>query len=364
MKIGILTYHRAHNYGAILQAIGTRVFLKKHGYDSYYIDYYPDYHKQMYLPFSIKEIFNLGLRNGFFYIKNHILYWSDCKLRYNNFENFVKENISPFCKSVNERYDIVIYGSDQIWRQQRCGIGYNPIYFGDHSINARYKISYAASMGNIPSAKEEDSVCNLCKNFDSISVREKTLKDYLEKKGLNNVFLCLDPSLLLNMNDWTPYLKQVSIKRNYVLLYHLQPNAFDIEQAKAFAKRLGCDLKIIQGKVNRSSDMFDCVSGPGEFLSLISNARCVLSSSFHGVAFSIIFNKPFWASLVRNYERVTGLLEQLEIGSCFIDGNNMAHLSLPVIDYHKVNERIKTLRAESEHYLLSRISDYATKAYL
>lgn len=210
MKIGILTYHRAHNYGAILQAIATRVFLKKHGYNSSYIDYYPDYHRLVYVPFSIKEVINLRFKGSFFYVLDRLLCWSDLKLRYNNFESFVKSNILPFCKSVNENYDIVIYGSDQIWRKQRLGVGYNPIYFGDNSINAKKKIAYAASMGELPSSEDEKYLLGLYENFDSISVREKSLKSFLEEKGLKNIYTCLDPTLLLEVEDWTPCHKAYS----------------------------------------------------------------------------------------------------------------------------------------------------------
>ncbi len=363
MKIGILTYHRAHNYGAILQAIATRVFLKKHGYNSYYVDYYPDYHRLLYVPFSIKEIVNRRFKGSCFYVLERLLYWSDLKLRYNNFISFIKSNILPFCKSVDEKYDIVIYGSDQIWRKQRLGIGYNPIYFGDNSINARMKIAYAASMGELPSCEDEKYLLSLYENFNSISVREESLKSFLEEKGLKNIYSCLDPTLLLDLEDWIPFIKPIAKKRDYVLWYNLQDSAFDEKQVRDFAGRIGCDLKIIYGGVKRkNSDMYDVVSGPGEFLSLIYNAKCVLSSSFHGVVFSIIFNKPFYASLVVNSNRVTDLLGSLNIDNCFIDGNNISQYSLPIIDFHYVNEKMKVLRAESEQYLLSQIADY-TKVY-
>ena len=355
MKIGILTYHRAHNYGAVLQALATRVFLKKNGFESSYIDYYPDYHKSVYLQFSLREIYNLGFINGLRYIKAHILYRKECKQRYDNFESFIRRFIEPYCKDTDEVFDIVIYGSDQIWRRQRWGIGYNPIYFGDESINARRKITYAASMGILPLRNDEDRIKPLFENFNAISVREKSLQDYLISIGYRDIKLCVDPTLLLDAQDWNLYRNTDNQESDYVLLYNLQPSAFDIEQSKNFANRYGYNLKILHGRFEKWSNEYDSVAGPGEFLSLVSNAKCILSSSFHGVVFSIIFNRPFYASLSTNADRVKNLLEILGLEDNYIDGNTVSKLHIPYIDYIKVNNKLKQLRKESCSYLLGQL---------
>ena len=348
MKIGILTYHRAHNYGAVLQALATRLFLQKHGINAVYVDYYPEYHKSSYKPFSYKEFFYHG-RYGFKYLKNHILYYKKCKQRYLVFENFISKYIHPFCRSISEQYDLVVYGSDQIWRKQR--IGYNPIYFGDNSINARRKITYAASMGKLPSLKNELYVSDLCKNFDSISVREKTLESFLNKHGFQDVALTLDPTLLLDADDWKPYLASNNMQMDYVLLYTLQHKAFDMKQAIKFAKKMHCELIVLHGGVESGSNIYDSVTGPAEFLSLIANAKCILSSSFHGVVFSVIFNKPFYASLNNNADRVKDFLDMLGITECFIDGNRIGDYEIPIINYSKVKQKLYSARERSVKYL-------------
>lgn len=348
MKIGILTYHRVHNFGAVLQALATRLFLLKNGISAVYIDYYPDYHKNMYKPFSFKEIFYHG-RYGYRYLKNHILYYKKCKRRYVIFEDFISKHILPFCSSITGQYDLVIYGSDQIWRKQR--IGYNPIYFGDNSINAKRKITYSASMGKLPSLKEERRVADLCRNFDSISVREKTLECFLTKQGYQDVVLTLDPTLLLDPEDWKPYIASNCIKVDYVLLYTLQREAFDMKQVKKFAKKMHCELIVLHGGVESDSNLYDSVSGPAEFLALVANAKCVLSSSFHAVVFSVIFNKPFYASLKSNANRVKDFLDMLGISECFIDGNKIGDYEIPNINYGKVKQKLLVARDRSVQYL-------------
>lgn len=356
MKIGILTYHRAHNYGAVLQAIATRVFLKNMGYNSFYIDYYPAYHKAVYFPFSVKEIIHLRRKYGWLYIKEHLLHWKEYRQRYDNFERFIRKYIKPYCKTISEPYDLVIYGSDQIWRKQRWGIGYNPIYFGDNTISAKRKIAYAASMGILPLHPEEENINDLFNNFDAISVREKSLQSFLVSLGYPRTKLCLDPTLLLDVNDWEQFKSTISTEEEYVLLYHLQQNAFDVEKVRLFARKLGCQLKIIQGDIGESNKECQNVVGPEDFISLIANARCVLSSSFHGVVFSVIFNKPFYASLIANADRVKNLLEQLGLNDNFIDGKEILELSYPYIDYMEVNMKLEKIRRSSYSYLLEQLA--------
>ena len=95
MKIGILTYHKAHNYGAILQALATRKVLQSLGYEAYYVDYYPEYHRNKYVPFSLKEMINRKVKLGWKYLVSYIKFHKLIKQRYDNFETFINRNVVP-----------------------------------------------------------------------------------------------------------------------------------------------------------------------------------------------------------------------------------------------------------------------------
>ena len=352
MKIGILTYHKAHNYGALLQAIATRVVLEKMGNEVYYVDYEPQYHKVRYLPFSFRELYYRRIKLGWRYIKNYVCFFREIHLRYQNFHSFIKNNIEPYCKSAAESFDLVVYGSDQIWRKQRRKIGYNPMYFADQRVRSKRKISYAASIGILPNTEEDIlQVKKMCSNFDNISVREKDLKDFLMNNGFKNVRLDVDPTLLLPKEFWKYYVTP-SVDTNYILLYHLQQSAFDIRKVEEFAKQQNLSLKIIYGDVvTKQTDVDDVVAGPAEFLSLVYNAACVLTSSFHGLVFSILFEKPFYASFAYKKERAISTLEQLGLEKFLIDGNKTIDKIPLGIDYKSVKQRLEQLKQSSLDYL-------------
>ena len=358
MKIGILTYHKAHNYGAILQALATRKVLQSLGYEAYYVDYYPEYHRNKYVPFSLKEMINRKVKLGWKYLVSYIKFHKLIKQRYDNFETFINRNVVPYCKPLSYDFDLVIYGSDQIWRKQNKRIGYNPIYFGSDVVKATRKISFAASMGELSTTEvDKAQIRKLCGNFDALSVREKSLCQFLKELGFKKVSVNIDPTLLIESRSWNEYISTKRKESNYVLLYNLQKDAFDINQVKSFADKIGCKLVILQGSVDENNENIDSTSGPSEFLSLIKGAKCVFSSSFHGVAFSIIFGKPFYASLNFKADRVKNLLETLEIGKCFIDGHHLSGLSLPDINYKMVYLKLSKLKDESFSYLSSQINN-------
>lgn len=150
MKIGILTYHRTHNYGGCLQALAMRLILENLGHTVYYIDYWPDYHKQAYSIFSLNLIssaptFFSGVRSCL----ESLRYLPYAIKRRKKFVNFLNDCIIPFCRPLTEQYDIIVYGSDQIWRKQPSSNDYNPVYFGQNDFDAEKNVAFSASMGGV-----------------------------------------------------------------------------------------------------------------------------------------------------------------------------------------------------------------------
>ena len=317
MKIGILTYHRSHNYGALLQAVALHYRLSQMGYEVYFIDYWPKYHRQLYALFSIRQALRYGIKGSIRYTWRAISKYQRRKARYDSFRNFIQTYIEPYCSPYTDKdkYDVIIYGSDQIWRKQPGLSGrFNPVYFADNILRADKHIAYAASMGIVDlTEKDKDFLKNKLGKFARISVRENNLSGALKEMGIQNEVV-LDPTLLLSSEEWE---RLMPIKRvcneKYVLYYRLQRGDFDEKYVEKFAQSLGCKLIILDGAVGNKKENILSEAGPLEFLSTIRYADFVLTSSYHGLVFSLIFNKMFYASFPFNAARAQSILAKLNL---------------------------------------------------
>lgn len=355
MKIGILTYHRSHNYGALLQAIATRHVLESMGHEVYYVDYWPGYHKRMYSFFNIRYIIKKDVVDSLRYIYKFLRTYSIKKERRKNMNTFISKYINPYCKPMTEVFDILVYGSDQIWRKQPENVGYNPVYFGFHNIKTRKHVAYAASMGILPiTEKDKEIIKNLVSHIDNISVREQDLAQLLNQLGFKNVNVCLDPTFLLSAEQWRSLFDIPLTKstEKYVLYYCLQPNAFSLKSIKEFAKRKGFSLKIIITDYSKKeSETYISTSAPDKFIQLFSNAEFIFTSSFHGLVFSIIFNKPFYASFESNSGRAQSLLSYLGLMNYLLPPQCKFEEKYNDICYKNINLKLDKLRRMSLDYL-------------
>ena len=348
MKVGIVTYHRSHNYGALLQAVALRYQLLKMGHEVYFIDYWPLYHKQMYDFFSIKEMFGRGLKASIKYTVKILASWKSRKERIAAFNHFIERNISPYCKSYmqKEYFDVIIYGSDQIWRKQdRLSGQFNPVYFGENILRAKRHVSYAASMGNMNLEIADYSVLQkIIGKLSVISVREERLKYILRKIGVDSQVV-LDPTLLLYRTDWDKLFPVARLHKNkYVLYYRLLRNSFDEKQITKFCRDKGYDLLILDGNPKPTLKKTIFSASPEEFLSLIKYAEFVFTSSYHGMVFSIIYQKPFFVSFSKNADRAKSLLTYLRIENRILSPQCNAFPNVDCIDYSSINHKLNELR--------------------
>lgn len=324
MKIGILTYHRAHNYGAVLQCYALKSYLNSLGHSTIVVDYKPSYfHYGLFVWYKWLSI------NPFKMIKKietqfHTFHIS--KKRYEAFDHFINDYIAPQKVNLNKEHndiDIFVFGSDQIWRKN--GESFDPIFWGDFCAAKHAKlISYAASMGRSSlSDTEQHQVRSWLKNFSSIMVRENSLKDLLAPLTEKNVEVVADPTLLLSQQEWDKIAVKPKHKRPYVLVYQVIEHPSAIEIAKEAAKELDADIIEIASKVksikNEHQMIFD--ASPCEFLGWISSASFVVTTSFHGTAFSIIYKKPF-VSIKQNLPsdlRISSILESFDLQERLVD---------------------------------------------
>lgn len=355
MKIGIVTYHRSNNYGAVMQALATRFVLENMGHEVYYVDYWPDYHKEMYALFPKEKFKKKNILRKIGLLLSLLLYYKSKKKRISNFEQFFQTHIYPYCRPIDESFDVVIYGSDQIWRKQRALGTYNPFYFGDNNIKTRHHISYAASMGNLPdNDADREKVKGLVSHLEKISVREDSLRQLLLSLDFENISLSLDPTLLLNSEEWDRHLPTERYKgEKYALLYMVGLRAFDMKEVKKFTDSKGLKLIVLRGNASTKETKTNITSAsPYEFIRLIKNAEYVFSASFHGLAFSIIYGKQFFVSFKRNSGRAESLLKLIGASHRLLSPLDSIPQDIESIDYADVKNRLSVARQESLKFML------------
>lgn len=357
MRIGILTYHKSHNFGALLQALALRKVLSDMGGDVTFVDYWPDYQKKMYNLFDwsvLKECSLLGK------IKVTLIYLAFSPLKYlrrSKFIKFIRHNIEPFCRPTQNQLDMLVCGSDQIWRKQpRLGDRFNPIYFGAGVTNASQYISYAASMGTVDvSSRDIVQLQSLLANLKAISVRENQLNKLLSEIGVKDVVTVLDPTLLLTRSQWKSLagISDDEKDERYVLVYELKrEKTFDRQAINDYARRHNLSVKILRGTVGMESLERNAISvaDPFDMVRLVAGAHSVFTSSYHGLVFSIIFGRQVVASFLNDSSRAYNLLESIGYSERLIPPGSR-NFEFKEIDFQKVDQRLGVMRESSLNWL-------------
>lgn len=346
MKIGILTFHCAHNYGAVLQAYALSTYLKRCGYDVEIVDYRPFFVEYSHGILPIAKIIKLGLKEGaIFFLK--ILPFTILRgiraYKFNKFINNLPLSIHYYNREkILDTYDVLICGSDQIWNKKITN-GYDKYYTGQVNTKATY-ISYGAST-ELSLVKSD--VCffkKILNNFKHIGIREKELINYLRNLTDSEIVQVLDPVFLLKRQEWLDIAIKPSNKKPYLLVYQNKRSKFVIDAAYKLASQKGLEVYEITAeaqffyKKNRKRTL-----SPYQFLGYFSEAEYVITTSFHGTAFSIIMGKPFKLFLFG--ESVDGrgldLLKTLHIENATFSSFDMnIGESAPIIDSLRCKEMI------------------------
>lgn len=368
MKIGIFTFHRAHNYGAVLQAYALKTFLVGLGHDVKFIDYWPEYHEKIY------KVWNADLyKNKSFIIKlkifiKFLLLFFKKQKRINVFNNFIYTYLGvdkmikyrKFDLDDDLGVDLVVYGSDQIWRNwitAKQYIGFDPVYFGFDINPSISKVAYAVSMGIINfNDTEEEFLRKSLTNFSAILVRENKLLDLLGNFDYKSNVVC-DPVFLLSKDKWNCILpKERYIKDDYVLYYRLLPSVEAEQLAIDIAKKNNCKLLVVTSSVSLAfSNKEKQTLSPLQFIQVIRDAKFVIATSFHGTAFSLIFEKQFYTlGLGANSDRVQTLLDKLDLADRYI--NDFDTIKFNEIDYSNITTKFDRMISDAEGLLSNAIN--------
>lgn len=326
-KIGILTFHMAHNYGAMLQAYALPTAVRKMGIDCEVIDYrFPYIDAWSRIERWDDLTAKYGVFGGSLRFVNRMMhgYYSpnNMHIKFDAFEREVIPHSRMIYRSKAELndvpYDAILFGSDQIWNSSLTG-GVAEEYIGGFAcLPGTRKIAYAASCGTSDFQEESRAVYDAyLRDFFAISVREESFCKTLLSRGYDAKCV-LDPTLLLTAEEWKtilPERKEYPVNR-YLLLYVFDEDERIYDLTRAYAKEH--NLQIIAIAYKKKNEMFGMTvrtnCGPLEFLSLFCNAAHVVTTSFHGTVFSILFHKDFHCIPHPKYgARTDSLLRALEL---------------------------------------------------
>ena len=367
MKIGVMTIHNIKNYGSLLQAYAAVTILTRLRHVVEVID------------FSMTPK-NMSIVGKLLWGGNRVALWifgihHQVKVADAEFKSFMVKNIplSPCfagkqaLTKLSKTYDCVVAGSDQIWHP-RC-IDTDLSFLLNFVSPPLKKISFSSSFGvkNL-SEKQSKIYARELKTFDAISVREKSAQELVRILTGRNAFVILDPTLLLSGDEWRKLASTACESIPYILIYGSMSNKGSIMEKVALRiqKRTGWRILRIHGKAyhvfsRKVKYLFNV--GPCDFLSLFQNASLVLANSFHGTAFAINFNRPFFSFYPKEGDlgvRQKHILELLhlkrqavELPLKNITESDAWELS---VDYSQANQMLNKCRMDSIRWLNDALS--------
>lgn len=379
-RVGLLTFHFVNNCGAVLQCLALQKVLDSFkDVDVTIINYQPPYHTNMYRPIinpfsQAKALAHSFIDKSFYYrayrycrnvlssVKKSIYFVERCKKREIYQEYYVKHmTLSTLCRDKADlyrecgNYDIYIVGSDQLWNSSITNYDIDYSYYLDFVKNDTCKrVTYAVSA--VFKNGEIERILPFLKKFNYISLRERGAYEQLaEVIGSEKLRIDLDPSFLLTKEEYQCFEDEIFVEGDYVIFYGLpsKNNHVLINALRELCSTLDLpiiDISPIKHKFPIKAKRIKCYS-PGQFLTLFKNAVFVLTNSYHGVVFSVIYNKEFCA--VRpslHSERITYLLDELNLGNRLFDNQE---LMLKKIDWTMINEIVENKRMQAFEYLKS-----------
>lgn len=356
MRIGILTFHCAHNYGAVLQCYALQQHLLKNGHSVEVIDYRPKCITDVYRLFpKYRFPFNQPLRALY-----HLLYELFVSLpRWYKFNSFQQRHLIMSkhveANEIPSDYDAYIIGSDQLWNTEITGEWLKP-YFAQFPFPKETKryITYGVSFGSTIIDLERLNILNdYLSVFDNISLREDTNVPILSSICHTKLRVVLDPTLLLSKEEWENIIMKPRIKKKYVLAYQVRYNEDFNRLVQAIARKLNLGVVEIGAYALTNAKGDKHAISPGEFLGWIKNATFIVTSSFHATVFSILFNKDFYSVALgqKSDIRYTSLLRKLGLEKRIISHDNNDDFVIESVDYHCISNKLLELNRSSRDFL-------------
>lgn len=365
-RVGIITFHCSDNYGAMLQAYGLKKYLNKKDILAEIVRYEPFYMtgRHWWIPYiPIKGVAGcvwLGLKRW----KNHLRMGKEFFELRANMKSFRKRYL---CEEGRRKmffafqlqaltYPYYIVGSDQIWNPDiTCGL--RKVYFGGFKNKRKERvIAYAASLGGGKlDAKYDRGFSELLRFVDSISLREKEAVSYVNTFYQKDIPVVVDPVLLLDQESWESVEKEPE-QKGYILVYVTEKNREMIDYVKKISEEKALSVVELRADKEKDPDFYvDYTAGPAEFLGYIHKADYVVTNSFHGVVFSIIYQKKFLVFQHSSYHaRIENILQ-----ICGLEGRvyrrDTAEEIDAYIEWDEVKKKMDGKVCSSKEYLRKQI---------
>lgn len=362
-KVEVITLHRIVNYGSVLQAYATQKVLEKKGCEVEFIDYYPE---RMHMFGMLKRIKNKSNKLGKSFLLRtiaRIVMLPSYIKRFYVFKKFIKNNLNMSTITYqNEQQlrknppiaDYYCTGSDQVWNA-----GWNEKidtpFFLDFETNGKKCFSYAASFGKSKLEDwEKEGTKKLLSKYSYLSMREKSGVEIVNDLGFNNAINVLDPTLLLNKEDWGKLASNKYKNQKYIFVYNLNRNDKIDKYAEKLAKAKKLKIYYVSYAFHEfyKRGKMKCNVRVEDFLALIKNAEYVITDSFHATAFSINFNTQFMIVFPEKYStRVENILKITGLESRIVRDYNDISLADEKIEFSLANLKLKEERGMANNYI-------------
>lgn len=358
MRIGILTWHFYPNVGGFLQAFALQNVLNRLGHSVKIIDY-----RKNSMPRGVKGCIWKIFTQCYFLIPNFLLPYQMMKY-YAKQRKYMKLSSSVLREDLpklNEIFDAFVCGSDQIWSPNVLDEAYLLSFVAPD----KKRIAYAPSISlpEIPENLKQLYKNNISK-FNAVSVREKQGAELLEKEFGLSAQTVLDPTLLLNSSEWINLLKISIHKKPYIFCYLLGKNTWQVKFARKIADQYGKKLFIMSPhkEFSQYADKYWKDLMPDHFLKILCCAEKILTDSFHGMAFSVNFQKDFYFfhrfadnDPINQNSRVDNLASLCGLQSRLVTEEKQ-FLDEKSLNYEDVTGRLQNERKKSLLYLKKALS--------
>lgn len=381
MRIGIVTYwSSSDNYGQQLQCFALQKYLIGLGHDAYLIKYMPTSHIPLWRRIARSVKYRLLVsseqkekdRNTKLISERNKLL--NCRRGFKEFRDKYIKSTEIVYRNIKELRnnppdaDIYICGSDQVWNNSLKDPD-TAGWFLDFGKPTAKRVSYAASIGRDIDSCEINRFTRYLKNFNAISVREQKAYALCHQLGFDKSIIAIDPTLLLNSSDYD----LIELDSNgtnvagkpYVFIYTLNIRTAEEIYWDDFQKIIAEDgLQIRSVSSSGYLPARELLAGVQneqatipEWLSLIKHSEYVITTSFHGVVFCLLYHKPFYAVLLNNEyskgnDRIISLLEFLHLSNLIVSNSeSLKQINFENIDWIDVDAMIALLRQKSTHFI-------------
>ena len=362
-KIGIFTY-MLNNYGAVLQSFALQHYLQTNGAaDVEIVNFETIRHQQLNKIFRkysdnflVQLCFIMLTLLRYKQLKQRKIKTLLFKRKYMKFTRVYTSQTDLF-SNLPEK-DVYVSGSDQVFNPNGLN---RDVYYLNFEKGRSKKVAYAPSWGtSVFSQITVDIIKKHISDFDALSCREEDGADMMSKLLGKDIPTVADPTLLLSQDEWLAVAELPRYKKNYICIYDLNGAEHLITIAKQIQRRTSFDIVCITNKIQKFYDVNKQIysAGPAEFVGWIANAKYVVTDSFHGMMFSLIFRRPFYIYIAvpASSARIRSILSRFDLLDMIVENNesdSFVFKALPLHDYSQLLEDFTSIsKAYIQNYIL------------